>query len=80
MKIKKGYKWKSIEGMSKRTWAYEQRKKQANRYRKTLEDAERAVCDEMCDTLGCLCVYCDGKNSCITFKILDIISKAKEEK
>ena len=47
-------------------------------YRKTLEDVERAVRDEMCDTLGRLCVYCDGKNSCITFKILDIINKAKD--
>ena len=50
-----------------------------NHYRKALEDIERAVRDEMCDTLGCLCVYCDGKNSCMTFKILDIINKAKGE-
>lgn len=51
----------------------------SGRYLKTLEDVERAVRDEMCDTLGRLCVYCDGKNSCITFKILDIINKAKEQ-
>ena len=53
--------------------------KENDRYRKTLEDVERAVRDEMCDTSGRLCVYCDGKNSCITFKILDIINKAKEQ-
>lgn len=46
--------------------------------KQALKDIERVVRDEMCDTLGCLCVYCDGKNSCITFKILDIINKAKD--
>lgn len=59
---------------------HEAYKAENDRYRKTLEDVERAVRDEMCDTSGCLCVYCDGKNSCITFKILDIISKAKKQK
>ena len=53
---------------------------ETNRYHKTLEDIERAIRDEMCDTLGCLCVYCDDKNLCIPFKILNIIRKAKEDK
>ena len=48
-----------------------------DRYRKALEEIEKEVHDEMCDTLGHLCAYCDGKHSCITLKILDIISRAK---
>ena len=48
-------------------------------YRKALEEIKGVVCDEMCDTLGHFCVSCDGKSSCITLKILDIINKAKEE-
>ena len=47
--------------------------------KKTLEEIEKEVHDEMCDTLGHLCAYCDGKYSCITLKILDIINKVKEE-
>lgn len=51
--------------------------KEADRYRKALEEIEKEVHDEMCDTLGHLCAYCDGKHSCITLKILDIINQAK---
>lgn len=46
---------------------------------KALEEIKEGVRDEMCDTLGHLCAYCDSKHSCITFKILDIINKAKGE-
>lgn len=46
-----------------------------NKYRKVLKDIEKI------SHYGTFkCVYCDGKNSCITFKILDIISKAKDGK
>lgn len=48
--------------------------------KKALEEIEKEAHDEMCDTLGHLCAYCDGKDVCITLKILDIINKAKDGK
>lgn len=53
---------------------------ECDRYRKALEKIEKEAHDEMCDTLGHLCAYCNGKDSCITLKILDIINKAKDGK